>query len=158
MAEAQQWSAERYVRDAGFVATLGAGVAEWLAPLPAERILDLGCGDGALTVDLAAAGATVVGGDARAAAAAEGAGGPAGAERGRRIPQGGPRSARAMRNERLRKPTRLPRCARTRRQLRLQTRCYLRPISCGFPNWFCGPVSTGTKERSMPRRRNWKKR
>lgn len=66
MAEAQDWSAERYVRDAGFVATLGAGVAEWLAPKPGERILDLGCGDGALTVDIAASGATVVGVDASA--------------------------------------------------------------------------------------------
>ena len=66
MVEAQEWSAERYVRDAGFVAKLGAGVVEWLAPRPGERILDLGCGDGALTVDLVAAGATVVGVDASA--------------------------------------------------------------------------------------------
>lgn len=66
MPEAQDWSAERYVRDAGFVASLGAGVAEWLAPKPGERILDLGCGDGALTLDIAAAGAEVVGVDASA--------------------------------------------------------------------------------------------
>lgn len=43
---------------------LGLPVVELLAPLPGERILDLGCGDGALTTRLAEAGATVVGVDA----------------------------------------------------------------------------------------------
>lgn len=42
---------------------LGAGVLEWLAPVTGERILDLGCGDGALTVRLVEAGAEVVGTD-----------------------------------------------------------------------------------------------
>lgn len=60
----QTWSAERYVRDAGFVAELGAGVVEWLAPKAGERVLDLGCGDGALTEKIAAQGAAVVGVDA----------------------------------------------------------------------------------------------
>lgn len=64
---AQEWSAERYVRDAGFVAELGAGVVEWLAPRQGERILDLGCGDGTLTSDLVAHGCEVVGVDASAA-------------------------------------------------------------------------------------------
>ena len=60
----QDWRAERYRRHAGFVAELGQAVLEWLAPGPGERILDLGCGDGALTARIAAAGATVVGVDA----------------------------------------------------------------------------------------------
>jgi SAM-dependent methyltransferase len=46
------------------VPTLGAGVLEWLAPQPGERILDLGCGDGQLTAKIAACGAQVVGVDA----------------------------------------------------------------------------------------------
>ncbi|WP_225770075.1 class I SAM-dependent methyltransferase [Inquilinus sp. Marseille-Q2685] len=64
--EAQSWSAEGYARNARFVAHLGQPVLELLAPRPGERILDLGCGDGALTAKLAAAGAEVVGADASA--------------------------------------------------------------------------------------------
>jgi trans-aconitate methyltransferase len=64
--EAQSWSAEAYARNARFVADLGQPVIELLAPRPGERILDLGCGDGALTTKLVAAGATVVGADASA--------------------------------------------------------------------------------------------
>jgi len=62
----QQWSAEGYPRHAGFVAEFGRPVAELLAPVPGERVLDLGCGDGALTAELAALGAEVVGCDASA--------------------------------------------------------------------------------------------
>ena len=50
---------------------LGAGVLEWLAPVTGERILDLGCGDGALTVRLVEAGAEVVGTDFSADMVAE---------------------------------------------------------------------------------------
>jgi trans-aconitate methyltransferase len=60
----QVWNAEVYAANAAFVPNLGAGVLDWLAPQPGERILDLGCGDGQLTAKIAAAGAQVVGVDA----------------------------------------------------------------------------------------------
>jgi trans-aconitate methyltransferase len=56
----QQWDPVTYERQARFVSNLGAGVVELLAPRPGERILDLGCGDGALTETLVAAGCEVV--------------------------------------------------------------------------------------------------
>ncbi len=58
------WDADRYARDARFVSDLGAPLVDLLAPEPGERILDLGCGDGALTERIVASGATVVGLDA----------------------------------------------------------------------------------------------
>jgi SAM-dependent methyltransferase len=61
---AQSWNPTVYAKNGAFVPTLGAGVLEWLAPQPGERILDLGCGDGQLTAKIAAAGAAVVGVDA----------------------------------------------------------------------------------------------
>ena len=64
------WNAGTYVHNAGFVAELGVPVLDLLAPRPGERILDLGCGDGALTLTLAARGAEVVGVDASADMAA----------------------------------------------------------------------------------------
>ena len=60
----QTWNPTTYEANGSFVPALGAGVLEWLAPQPGERILDLGCGDGQLTAKIAAAGATVVGVDA----------------------------------------------------------------------------------------------
>lgn len=60
------WSAARYETNARFVSDLGAGVVAWLDPQPGERILDLGCGDGALTETLLAARADVLGTDASA--------------------------------------------------------------------------------------------
>ena len=62
----QRWDPERYQRTAAFVPALGQPVLELLAPRPGERILDLGCGDGALTVKLIEAGCTVVGVDGSA--------------------------------------------------------------------------------------------
>jgi SAM-dependent methyltransferase len=54
------WSPERYATNARFVAELGRPVLDLLAPRTGESILDLGCGDGVLTVELAARGARVI--------------------------------------------------------------------------------------------------
>jgi len=59
----QSWSAEAYARHARFVAELGHPVLDLLAPQPGERILDLGCGDGALTREIVTRGCAVVGVD-----------------------------------------------------------------------------------------------
>lgn len=60
----QHWDPERYARNARFVADLGVDISKLLDPQPGERILDLGCGDGALTEKLASIGCSVVGVDA----------------------------------------------------------------------------------------------
>lgn len=59
-----RWDADDYKKNAAFVPALGAPVVDLLAPRPGEHILDLGCGDGALTERLVAAGAIVVAIDA----------------------------------------------------------------------------------------------
>lgn len=59
----QVWSSTSYDTHARFVSDLAVGVVEWLAPGKGERILDLGCGDGVLTSEIAALGADVVGVD-----------------------------------------------------------------------------------------------
>ena len=62
-ARRQTWSASNYDTHARFVSDLAGGVLDWLAPQAGERILDLGCGDGVLTANLASRGADVVGVD-----------------------------------------------------------------------------------------------
>ena len=59
----QIWDPARYALNARFVADFGLPVVELLDPQPGERILDLGCGDGALTEKLAALGCQAVGVD-----------------------------------------------------------------------------------------------
>jgi trans-aconitate methyltransferase len=59
----QTWNTDAYTANGRFVAMLASGVVELLAPQPGERVLDLGCGDGALTEQLAATGAKVIGVD-----------------------------------------------------------------------------------------------
>jgi len=62
----QTWNASSYAANAAFVPALGQPVLDLLQPRADERILDLGCGDGALTQKLVAAGAEVVGVDSSA--------------------------------------------------------------------------------------------
>ncbi len=56
-----RWDAQSYAHNARFVSDLGMPVVEWLNPQEAESILDLGCGDGALTAKLAAMGVDITG-------------------------------------------------------------------------------------------------
>jgi trans-aconitate methyltransferase len=62
----QEWDAAKYAATGRFVADLAGGVVELLAAQAGEAILDLGCGDGALTEKLAATGAAMTGVDASA--------------------------------------------------------------------------------------------
>lgn len=66
MACVDHWQADAYATHARFVSDYGVGVVDLLDPQPGERILDLGCGDGALTAQIAARGASVLGVDASA--------------------------------------------------------------------------------------------
>jgi trans-aconitate methyltransferase len=63
----QTWDTAAYAATGRFVADLAGGVVELLAPRPGEAVLDLGCGDGALTERIAATGAVMTGVDASAA-------------------------------------------------------------------------------------------
>jgi SAM-dependent methyltransferase len=58
---ANRWSPADYARNAAFVPALGDAALRLLDPRPGELILDLGCGDGALSERIAAAGARVIG-------------------------------------------------------------------------------------------------
>ena len=60
----QIWDPDNYAAHARFVSDLGAPVVDLLDPQPGERVLDLGCGDGALTEKLVEAGCRVVAVDA----------------------------------------------------------------------------------------------
>jgi trans-aconitate methyltransferase len=60
----QTWNTDAYAINGRFVATLAVDVVALLAPRAGEHILDLGCGDGALTEQIAATGAILTGVDA----------------------------------------------------------------------------------------------
>jgi trans-aconitate methyltransferase len=58
-----QWNPAEYDAKHAFVYEKAKGLVELLAPKPGERILDLGCGTGALTAEIATRGAEVMGVD-----------------------------------------------------------------------------------------------
>jgi len=59
----QTWNSKNYVENARFVSNLGMSVVQLLDPKAGERILDIGCGDGDLTVKLRDFGCEVIGVD-----------------------------------------------------------------------------------------------
>jgi SAM-dependent methyltransferase len=58
------WRSDVYAKNAAFVPALAADLLDVLDPRSGERVLDLGCGDGVLTAQIASRGAIVVGVDA----------------------------------------------------------------------------------------------
>ncbi len=58
------WDAEKYKQDFMFVPEYGAALLDLLDAAPGAQVVDLGCGNGALTEQLAARGYDVVGLDA----------------------------------------------------------------------------------------------
>jgi trans-aconitate methyltransferase len=59
--ETTSWNSELYQSSHAFVWQFGRDLLTMLAPRPGERILDVGCGTGQLTADIANSGAEVVG-------------------------------------------------------------------------------------------------
>jgi trans-aconitate methyltransferase len=64
MSQSTLWDPEVYAQNARFVSDLGEPLLVILNPQPSERILDLGCGDGALSEKVMTSGCTVYGVDA----------------------------------------------------------------------------------------------
>jgi trans-aconitate methyltransferase len=62
----QDWNTHLYEQNHAFVWRYGEDLLRLLTPQPGERVLDLGCGTGQLTAQIAAMGAEVVGLDASA--------------------------------------------------------------------------------------------
>lgn len=58
------WDANAYRKNASFVADMAVSLLDWLEPVAGKKVLDLGCGDGALTAEIAARGGDVMGVDA----------------------------------------------------------------------------------------------
>ncbi|HLH00463.1 MAG TPA: methyltransferase domain-containing protein [Bryobacteraceae bacterium] len=55
------WDPQRYQKKHSFVWQYGESLLELLQPRAGERILDIGCGTGQLTAEIARSGATVIG-------------------------------------------------------------------------------------------------
>lgn len=62
-ASTSRWNADDYARVGAFVPKLGEAALELLDPKTGERVLDVGCGDGTLSLKIADRGAEVVGVD-----------------------------------------------------------------------------------------------
>ncbi len=58
--ETNDWNADRYNKHADFVSALGMPVVDLLDPREGERVLELGCGDGTLAVEIEKLGSCVV--------------------------------------------------------------------------------------------------
>src|SRR5678815_1345249 len=63
MSQSTSWNPESYAKNARFVSDLGEPLLQLLNAQPGELILDLGCGDGALTEKIAGYGCAVIGVD-----------------------------------------------------------------------------------------------
>jgi trans-aconitate methyltransferase len=61
MLSTSKWDPADYAKVGGFGAELGQPALDLLDPQPGEHILDVGCGDGTLTVKIVERGATVTG-------------------------------------------------------------------------------------------------
>jgi len=57
--ETNNWDTNKYTKHASFVSTLGMPVVDLLAPQKGEKILDLGCGEGTLALELEKYGAVI---------------------------------------------------------------------------------------------------
>jgi len=61
--ETNKWNPKTYNKHTAFVSQLALPVVDLLAPKEGERILDVGCGDGTLAVEIEKRGAKVIGVD-----------------------------------------------------------------------------------------------
>ncbi len=59
MSNKNRWDADKYAKHADFVSNLASPLIELLNPKKDEKILDLGCGDGMLAVEIEKSGAIV---------------------------------------------------------------------------------------------------